>query len=218
MSKALDRATDIATILAALSAMVVAGVVVVRGGGTGDAQPPPYEDRAVDNWEAISDEGQRRGSRVASVTIVEFGDYECPACKAWQATIDSVLSRVGDDVSFVYRHYPLQYHRFAHLAARAAECAGQQGSFWAFHSGAYAAAALDRASLVEIAKSVDIPDIGAFAECLDSDMVDATIARDLDVARSLEARGTPAILVNGWLLGSIPTVDELVARIEDLRR
>lgn len=67
------------------------------------------------------------------VTVVEFGDFQCPACAAAQPTVNRLKEEYNRMVNFVYRHYPLPQHKNAYKAALAAEAAGEQGKFWEMH-------------------------------------------------------------------------------------
>jgi protein-disulfide isomerase len=74
------------------------------------------------------------GPATAPVTLVEYGDYECPFCGAAHATLEQVRQVMGNDLRFVYRHFPLtQIHPHAYQAAEAAEATGAQGRFWEMH-------------------------------------------------------------------------------------
>ena len=82
----------------------------------------------------VSGRDHIRGAAVATVTMVEYGDYECPHCAQAQVVIEEVLERAGSWLQFAYRHFPLtQIHPHAQQAAEAAEAAGVQGSFWEMH-------------------------------------------------------------------------------------
>jgi protein-disulfide isomerase len=82
-----------------------------------------------------ADRDHIRGSLAAPVTLVEYGDYECPHCGATHPIVQEVLQELGDQVCFAYRHFPLtQVHPHAQLAAEAAEAAGAQGKFWSMHN------------------------------------------------------------------------------------
>jgi protein-disulfide isomerase len=73
-------------------------------------------------------------SRGAELTLLEYGDYECPFCGAAAASVEQLMRIMGNEVQFAYRHFPLtQIHPRAQLAAEAAEAAGQQGGFWDMH-------------------------------------------------------------------------------------
>ncbi|MEA2779382.1 MAG: hypothetical protein QOK29_926 [Rhodospirillaceae bacterium] len=75
-----------------------------------------------------------RGPVEAPVTLLEYGDYECPYCGAAHAIVRAIQSQMGDALRFVYRHFPLTtVHPHAELAAEAAEAAGGQGKFWRMH-------------------------------------------------------------------------------------
>src|SRR3954463_7081648 len=70
----------------------------------------------------------------AAVTLVEYGDYQCPVCGAAHPVVDRVRQTMGERLRFVYRHFPLsQLHPYAFHAAEAAEAAGAQGKFWEMH-------------------------------------------------------------------------------------
>ena len=74
------------------------------------------------------------GPETAPVTLVEYGDYECPFCGAAHGVAKQLVQEFGDDLRFVFRHFPLtQIHPHAALAAEAAEAAGAQGGFWGMH-------------------------------------------------------------------------------------
>jgi protein-disulfide isomerase len=82
----------------------------------------------------VDGEDHVRGPATARVTLLEYGDYECPYCGAAFPVVERLLQIVGDDVRFAYRHFPLsQIHPHAQRAAEAAEAAGAQGAFWEMH-------------------------------------------------------------------------------------
>ena len=92
-------------------------------------------DELVDLSEDVDPERDHiRGSEDAPVTLVEYGDYECPYCGQAEVAIRELLDSFGDDLRYVWRHLPLNdVHTHAQLAAEAAEAAAAQGSFWDFH-------------------------------------------------------------------------------------
>jgi Na+:H+ antiporter, NhaA family len=80
-----------------------------------------------------------RGPIDAPVTLLEYGDYECPFCGAAHAVVNTILAQVGDAVRFVFRHFPMTtVHPHAELAAEAAEAAASQQRFWDMHDMLYA--------------------------------------------------------------------------------
>lgn len=83
---------------------------------------------------AVNLEDHIRGAKSAKVTVVEFADFECPACAAYSAEVKKVLAKYPNDVALVFKHFPLtQIHRNAFLAAKYAEAAAVQGKFWEYH-------------------------------------------------------------------------------------
>ncbi len=78
----------------------------------------------------VSDNDWYLGPKNAKVTLVEYSDFECPACKTYSTMITELTKDFPDDLRIVYRHFPLSQHQYAKLAARYAEAAGRQGKFW----------------------------------------------------------------------------------------
>jgi protein-disulfide isomerase len=78
-----------------------------------------------------------RGPADAKVLIVEFSDFECPACRMAEPTVRPMLALYDGRVRFVFKHFPLRMHKWARAGAYAAECAGRQGQFWPYHDRLY---------------------------------------------------------------------------------
>jgi protein-disulfide isomerase len=153
----------------------------------------------------------RLGPDDAPVTIVTFGDFECPYCVRGNATLTSLRERYGDRLRLVYKHSPLAFHSHAFVAARATVAAHAQGKFWAFHDALYARRAeLDEDDINAIAKEVGL-DMKKFRKAMTSLELDRAIEQDLSLAMSLGVSGTPAFFVNGRAVhGAQP---ELVFRL-----
>jgi protein-disulfide isomerase len=104
------------------------------------------------------------GGDRALVTLVEFGDYECPYCGRAQPVVERIKQQLGDRLRLVFRHFPLtSAHPHALLAAQAAEAAAAQGAFWKMHALLYANQhALELADLLEYANDLelDVPRVG----------------------------------------------------------
>lgn len=77
--------------------------------------------------------GQKIGSDSAKVKLVEFSDFQCPACLAAEPVVKQVRAAYPDQVQFIYRHFPLPQHAYGRQAAAYAEAAGEQGKFWEMH-------------------------------------------------------------------------------------
>jgi protein-disulfide isomerase len=144
--------------------------------------------------------------RSLPVTIVEFSDFQCPACG--QAFLDlHDLVRRRPDVRLVFRHFPLDdqcnqgvtrgVHPLACLAACAAECAGQQGKFWEYHDLLFQnQAALARDGLFGFARDIGL-DIARFRTCLDDPATLDLVREDVRAGSALGVKSTPTIFING---------------------
>ena len=160
-----------------------------------------------------------RGPANAPVTIVVFGDFECPFCTRGNITLERLRARYGDKIREVYKHNPLPFHSHAFMAARASMAAHAQGKFWKFHDELYAAGAkFDEDTLVAIAKRIGL-DGKKFRKALQSDAFDAAIDADLALGAALGVNGTPAYFVNGRPVeGALPELHFRLLVEEELER
>ena len=163
---------------------------------TRDAQPAK-----ADKIEISFDRTRLRGSPKASVTIVEFSDFQCPFCRKLQPTLKSLLSKYDGKVSLAYRDFPLRgMHGQAELGAEAARCAADQGKFWEFHDLLFAnPEKLNRTGLLELARSLQLNE-GPFESCLSSGKHRAAVEKDLQDGIQAGVMGTPSVFINGTLL------------------
>jgi protein-disulfide isomerase len=157
------------------------------------------EEELVDLAEDVDPERDHiRGGEDAPVTLVEYGDYECPYCGQAEVVVRELLSSFGDDVRYVWRHLPLNdVHPNAQMAAEAAEAAGGQGAFWEMND-----------KLLAHQDALTVRDLGHYAEELGLDMDkfwDALrhhtyadrVAEDVGSADASEVAGTPSFFING---------------------
>ncbi|MEM6291481.1 MAG: thioredoxin domain-containing protein [Myxococcota bacterium] len=147
-----------------------------------------------------------RGPSDALVTIVMFGDFECPHCRAVMPTLDEVLAQHGRDVRLVFRHMPLEkIHPAARAAARGALAASAQDKFWVMHDALFDKGnRLDADDIASVAESAGL-DMTRYATDLASADVDRRLQRDIDTATKFGVRGTPAFFINGRYLGGRQT-------------
>jgi protein-disulfide isomerase len=87
--------------------------------------------------EGVVDMSQIKGNKDAAVTLVEYSDFQCPACASFQPVLKELLATYGENLKFEYKHYPLPIHPYAQQAAIAAEAAGQQGKFFEYHDALF---------------------------------------------------------------------------------
>lgn len=140
------------------------------------------------------------GPGSAAVTIVEFGDFECPACRQAHPAVQSLLSHFGKRVRFVFRHFPLrEVHPHAELAAEAAEAAGAQSRFWPFldllfnHQNH-----LDAGHLHAYATQLGL-DMPRFENELRDSVYRQRVQAQIELGHRLNVRATPTFYVNGSL-------------------
>jgi len=157
-----------------------------------------------------------RGSANARVTIVEFADFQCPFCLRVESTLRRVLDEHPEDVRLVFKELPIpELHPDADRIARGAVCADSQGKFWEFHDAVFNnPGRIDNGRLLRIAREAGLNTIELDA-CILSDLVDTTLARDLDEANSLAIGGTPALFINGRMLQGAVSYEALSAVINE---
>lgn len=146
----------------------------------------------------ITETDHIRGRVDASLTMVEFGDYECPECGRAYWDILKLEDTFGDQFRFVFRHYAYaKIHPHAELAGQAAEAAGAQGKFWEMHDLLFRDQnALKSADLIERAQTLDL-DIHRFQRELKADKYLDIVREDFKTGVQNGVFGTPGIFING---------------------
>jgi len=138
------------------------------------------------------------GSKDATVTLVEYGDYECPHCGRAYSIIKKVQETMGDKLRFVFRNFPLtQVHPNALHAAEAAEIAGKHSKYWEMHDVLFENQdALDDESLKTYAEQIEL-DAEKFAEELENDIFEEKVRADFMGGVESGVNGTPTFFING---------------------
>lgn len=139
-----------------------------------------------------------RGSEAAPVTLVEYGDYECPYCGAAYAIVEAIRKDMGSQLRFAYRHFPLTtVHLHAQQAAEAAEEAGAYKRFWQMHDTLYThQEALDDEDLVNYAAQLKL-NVPAFRADLSRHVHLPKVREDFMTGVHSGVNGTPAFYING---------------------
>jgi protein-disulfide isomerase len=155
------------------------------------------------------------GASHAPVTLVEYGDFECPNCKQAAPALKLLLQRYAGSVRLVWRHFPLEeVHPHALNAALAVEVAAAQGKFWPMHD-----------LLFDNQQHLKLPQLRRYAERLeldmaryDGDMTDTVylqrVREDIDGAARSGVRGTPTVFVNGTIQDVSGGMQPLFDRVE----
>ncbi|MCX6603379.1 MAG: DsbA family protein [Acidobacteria bacterium] len=138
-----------------------------------------------------------KGPANAKITIVEFSDFQCPYCIKAIGHLDAALKAFPKDVRLVYKHFPLDSHGQARMAAQASLAAEQQGKFWPMHDRLYAQSRqISRMNVLNWAKELGL-DMPKFVAALDSPAVKSQVDRDVQEGDRIGVQGTPTIFLNG---------------------
>lgn len=158
--------------------------------------PPPELPRVE-----VAAEGPTRGGANAPVTVVVFSDFQCPHCSRAVPLLDEIARVYGDKVKIVFRDFPLPNHSLAPKAAEAGHCADEQGKFWAMHDAMFKNQdKLAPEGLKEVARGAGL-DGGAFDQCIDSGRMASRVQKNVEAGRDAGVGGTPAIFINGQMVG-----------------
>jgi protein-disulfide isomerase len=148
-----------------------------------------------------------RGPADAWVTLVEFGDFECPFCGEEEPVVEALLAMYPADLRLVWKNFPLtSIHPYAQGAAVAAECADEQSLFWPMHDLLYAnQSALTATDLANYAGEVPGLDVTTWQACLTTPAPAQVIANDEALGGTVGVNGTPTFFVNGEIVvGAVP--------------
>lgn len=161
------------------------------------------------------------GANQKQVTLVEFGDFQCPACAQYYPVMKQVKQKYGDQIAFQFRHFPLvQIHPNAMVAARAAEAAGKQGKFWEMHDLLYEnQTAWSQSSNPNAIFEQYAAQLSLNVETFKQDMADsntlAIINADVAAAQGFGATGTPTFVLNGKKIESPNNADGFFKLIDE---
>jgi Na+/H+ antiporter NhaA len=177
-------------------------------------------DELIDLAEDVDPERDHiRGAPDAPVTLVEYGDYECPYCGQAEVAIRELLDSFGDDLRYVWRHLPLNdVHTHAQVAAEAAEAASDQGAFWAFHDGLLAhQEELSMSGLGRRAEEAGL-DVDRFWDDVRRRAHAVRIAEDVATADASGVAGTPSFFINGKRYDGAYDIDTLTRVVRAAQR
>lgn len=161
---------------------------------------PPRTDVSVGD-------AARLGPVNAPVQLVEFADYECPYCVKAYPNVQKLKAEFGDQISFVFKDFPLPMHAHAQKAAEAARCARVQDKYWQYHDKLFSTTQLDVAQLKQFAADLKL-DTAKFNACLDSSQQATAVQQDATEAQKIGLTGTPSFFLNGhFFTGAMPYED-----------
>lgn len=205
-------------VLSAIAVVLIAGGIFLflKGGAPGGNAP----SRTSDNGRLlVRADSERIGNPAARVTVVEFADFQCPACAALHPTTKQIIANYQDQINFVFRHFPLPQHANAVIAAEAAEAAGEQGKFWEMQDKLFenqtqwsaSPAPLDM--LAGYAADLGL-DVAKFKQAIEAQKFAAKIAGDQKDGEDLGVDSTPSFFINGQRTQGLPSYNEFKKAID----
>ena len=169
--------------------LVILFTVFLGFGGKGGKDIARGETKRADSW--------IKGAKDSRIEIIEFSDFQCPACGMAEPEVKKVLDFYKDKVTFYYRHFPLPQHKFSKVASRVCEAAGKQGKFWEMHDLIFQnQSKLSDELFQKLAKDLNL-DLEKFNQDLKDPKITKKIEQDLKDAESLGVNSTPTFFING---------------------
>jgi protein-disulfide isomerase len=201
-------------IIVATVVILIVGVFLVSGkSGSNDSNSNKVESKILFN------EKSHQTNSSASAMLVEFSDYQCPACITVYPIVKKVIEEYKDKLNFVYRNFPLSQHKNAVPAASAAEAAAIQGRYWEMHDKIFVGHAdweneTDPTSVFQKYAKELLLDIDKFNSDMKSDAVKKTIENDYNDGNKTGLNATPTFFLNGVKLENIGSLDDFKKAID----
>ena len=155
---------------------------------------------------AAADFRKAKGPVKAPVQLLEFSDFQCPACRVAQGKLSELTQAYPTKIRLIFQHFPLEGHRWSALAHQAAECASEQDRFWWYHDRLYDEQAVwsilqtsPLENFLRYAKEGGL-DLNRFSLCLTDPAVNQQIRQERATGAGLGVRSTPSFFVNGKLV------------------
>ncbi|MBI4036332.1 DsbA family protein [Candidatus Daviesbacteria bacterium] len=201
------------------SLALIAGAVIILGRGSSNT----VIESNTKSMEIDYAKGQKIGSDSAKVRLVEFSDFQCPACKAAEPAVKQVLVKYKDNLQFIYRHFPLPQHKNAKSAATLAEKAAESGKFWQMHDllfetqESWSAAGDPTDFFLSLAARLEL-DQDQVKKALENRPFDGKINEDVADGQSLGVNSTPTFFINGKKLNLRNFTDLDKAVVDELNK
>lgn len=161
----------------------------------------------------VNEADHTKGNNTSGITLIEYSDFQCPACSAYYSILKQLNQEFTDKILFAYRHFPLKQHANAQLAARAAEAASRQNKFWEMHDllfehqGEWSDQKNAKEKFIEYAQSLNL-DMERFKNDLTSKEIKQKVANDYNSGVRLGVNATPTFFLNGKKLQNIRSYEE----------
>lgn len=193
--------------------LLIFGAAFLLGKGDNNSVKNSGGQTIVGSDVLVKNDSWSIGTPSAKVTLVEFSDFECPACKASQPQLKSILAKYQDKIRFVYRHFSLPVHPYAVDAAVAAEAAGRQGKFWEMHDKLFDNQPdFQKDQLIGLAKDLGL-DVNKFTADLDSSDLRQKVLSDQADGKRASVDATPTFFVNGIKYIGVSDLDSVISTV-----
>lgn len=164
--------------------------------------------------EVMPKDSYTKGNTNAKVSLVEFSDFQCPACLTAKPAVDAIVTKHKDKMVFSYRHFPLDQHPFARKAAQAAEAAGAQGKFWEMYDLLFEnQLKFSDTIFADLAKQLSL-DMSKFEEDMKSSALTNRIDSDQADGTRFGVNSTPSFFLNGKKL-ELSSFDDLTKAVDE---
>lgn len=187
--------------------------------------PAPVVSQIVDEKVLVREDSYKISTSTATVTMVEFADFQCEACRAAQPGVTLLLEDYKGKINFVSRYFPLPGHQHSRLAAQAVEAAGEQGKVWEIQDMLFEkqdewggdAKPATKAQVMEYflgyARTLGL-NVDQFKQAIESGKFEAKISRDFADAEALNLTGTPTFFINGKKMLEAPSYANLKKAVD----
>ena len=194
-------------IIGFITMLIFIGIIIASQGKSNAPSLKPVSEDLL-----ITDHTYVKGPKDAPVSLVEFGDFECPACQTFHPIVNYILENHTNELKFAYRHFPLPQHKYARKAAEASQIAGESGKFWEYYDMLYKQQALSEEDLIKYAKALGLDEDkftsdlrkGTFASIVNSDVKDGS---------KLGINSTPTFYLNGKKM-VLQNTKDLITQVE----
>lgn len=194
-----------------ITAILITGAIFFLGGSSQTAS-------VTDQKLLVRPDSEKISTSSAKVTVVEFGDYQCPACGAAEPVVKQILNEFKGKINFVFRNFAF-IGQESTWAAEAAECAGEQGKFWEYHNYLYShqngenKGAFGKDNLKSFAKIFNL-NTELFNLCLDTEKYSQKVSNDRADGNDLGVNSTPTFFVNGEKSAGVLNFEQFKSKIE----
>jgi len=195
-----------------ITLVIVIGAAFLFG-GTSSSSSSAQNAQPIKNTNALVHKDSHEINAHSKVTLVEFGDFQCPACGAEYPTVTQLLQTYNGKINFVFRNFPLPQHQNAQAAAEAAEAAGAQGKFFDMYNMLYTnqntwGETTNASSyFTQYAKALHL-DMNKFASDTKSNKYASKIQADINDGYAVNVNATPTFFLNGVpIQGGLPYTD-----------